>query len=277
MMANWDLDLTNWHGLNVQPSDGDEMLVIACADAETNDSEKMRHYIERCFVPFEALVRQSGAAEKEIAELIHGRASAGIVYSRRADGSWWSALAALMGQDEASPPFDGAHWYSPASLYWLRRASLARRKGASIAEAASGNSETFTQQFVSALELEPLAPFNYPDAFVGEALDHKAAGKIAESEWHNWTCGAYAVCLRSFTGQSCVGKESLGRALRTEFDSDQRTLTDEQVVDLVERLATLLMPFAPFERPVGTPGIAVDRVLHRLDLGHEEPYGATAN
>lgn len=249
------------------------MTVIACVEDEGRSLDDMKLYVARWFVSFDSIVRRSGSTEIEIANLLQAGASAGIVYSSRVDGSWWSALAALMGKAEPSPPVDGVHWYSPASLYWLRRASLALRQGASIAEAAQINMDSFAQQFIAALELEPLAPFNYADAFVDSLLDRGAASRIAEAEWGNWVCGAYAVCLRSFTGETCVGKESLGRALRTEFESEHRTMTDEQVIDLVERLSALMLPFAPFERPTGTPGIAVDRVLDRLALGREEPYG----
>ena len=42
--------------------------------------------------------------------------------------------------------------------------------------------------------------------------------------------------------------------------------------DLVERLESLLLPFAPWERGSCTPGKAIDRSLDALSLGREQPY-----
>jgi hypothetical protein len=37
-----------------------------------------------------------------------------------------------------------------------------------------------------------------------------------------------------------------------------------------------MLPFAPWERPVGTPGVTIDRLLRDLSLGGELPYAASA-
>ena len=49
-------------------------------------------------------------------------------------------------------------------------------------------------------------------------------------------------------------------------------MSDVELLDLIERLNFVMLPFAPFERPVCTPGVTIDRVLELLWLGCEEPY-----
>lgn len=229
-------------------------------------------YVRRWFIPLDALVRRSGGTPGQIDALLEAGAAPGIVYSRSAKGLWWSALGAFAGKIAAVPDTDGAHWYAPSALYWLRRALVMLRSGMAPDAAAQANAAEFCDQFVAALASEPLARHNYPMAFPEHRLDEAAARDAAQAEWRAWIAGAYAVCLRSFTGQSCVAKESLARHIRTQMNGEASRDPDLELLDSVERLSVWLMPFAPFERPVGTPGIAIDKVFALLALGNDEPY-----
>jgi hypothetical protein len=230
-------------------------------------------YVERWFVTKEALANQCGLSEQALDELLNAKAAPGVVYSRNVSGEWWSALAGYTGKSPSAPAAGGEDRYAPAAVYWLRRAVLIMRDGSSAEEAAAQNRKDFAAQFVDALESEPLAPTNYPDAFENGVVKIAMATSIANQEWDAWTSGAYAVCLRSFTGQSCVAKESLARFLRVNAQAGGMSHPPIEVLDQIERLSIWLMPFAPFEREQGTPGLAIDMNLEHLKLGRENPYG----
>ncbi len=233
---------------------------------------QMEAYVHQWFVPFDTLVRRSGGSREQISALIEAGAAPGAIYALSPDGGWWSALDAFEGEGSSEPPAGSECWYTPAALYWLRRALLARREGASPAEAAERNRDAFIDQFIAALKAEPLASDNYPEAFNGDRLNVDLAGRIGITEWDNWRTGAYAVCLRSFTGATCVTKESLAKNIKAELAGEQRTVDEYELLDLTERLNSVMLPFAPTERPTRTPGVTVDRVFELLKLGREEPY-----
>lgn len=231
-------------------------------------------YVRRWFVPFEELVRRSGGTAAQANALIAAGAAPGIIYSVSPSGGWWSALGAFSGKAPPNPPVGGEHWYAPAALYWLRRGRLLLGEGMSVHEAAATNRAAFCDQFLAALAEEPLARANFPTAFEGDSVDEAGARSAAEAEWAAWISGAYAVCLRSFTGQSCIAKESLARHIRTTWPVDVEPVQAPGIdaLDAMERLSVWLMPFAPFERLSGTPGIAIDRMLAVLDLGEDDPF-----
>lgn len=250
-------------------------MATQLTDARTADADAlMQAYVRRWFVPFDTLVRRSGGTSEQINALIAAGAAPGVIYARSGEGDWWSPVGAIKGVDSPTPPAGIEGWYTPAALYWLRRALLAIRQGASPAEASECNREAFIGQFIEALRAEALASANFPDAFDGQEVDLAAARRRGSAEWDDWLTGGYGVCLRSFTGAACVAKESIARKIKTELSDGGRTLDDFELLDLVERLSSLMPPFAPFERPECTPGMTIDRVLDLLRLGCEEPYGS---
>ena len=88
--------------------------------------------------------------------------------------------------------------------------------------------------------------------------------------WASWIQGGYGVCLRVFTAESCVAKESLGawlKAALAEADYDAAALLAD-----AETLAGLVLPFAPWQRASGTPGRTIDRLLRERRLGDDRPY-----
>lgn len=237
-------------------------------------SDPTESYVERWFVSEAALARQIGVGLEQFRDMIAAQFAPGVVYSRSQTGEWWSALAGFTGKSSPRPQADGTHWYAPSSAYWLRRGILLVREGRSHQEAAAANRGAFIEQFLLALRNEPLARRNYPQAFAGEELVLDVATHIGSDEWDAWLSGAYAVCLKTFTGESCVAKESLARFLREYAEGKDDGQSATEILDVIERLSIWLMPFAPFERATGTPGLAIDRNLASLALGHEEPFGA---
>jgi hypothetical protein len=227
-------------------------------------------YLRRWFIPYANFVERSGGSPAEVEALLEAKVAPGLIYALAPNGDCWSALAAFVGKAQPEIAPEALHFYAPSSLYWLRRALLLLRDGASPEAAAAINQHAFAAQFIAALGSEPLAKDNYPTAFAEGGLDQVEAERLAAAEWKAWVSGGYAVCLRSFTGESCVVKESLARHLRTS--ADNADISKIEVIDAMERLAVYLMPFAPFERPSGTPGFAIDNLLTAMNLGSEQPY-----
>jgi hypothetical protein len=230
-------------------------------------SERMTHlaYVQRWFLTPELFHRQLGAAPDLVKRLIEAGAMPGAIYAEQG-GVWWSALG-------ATEPPSGTIWYASAALWWGRRAMLGLGQGLSIDDAAARNRAHFIAGFVRALSDEPLAVIAFSDAFPDERVDADAAARRAAIEWESWIRGGYAVCLHRFSGESCVRKESLGKRIRLHMDQvPGYHLDDETLFDLVERLESMVLPFAPWQRDGGTPGRAIDRPLAQLELGVELPY-----
>ena len=132
----------------------------------------------------------------------------------------------------------------------------------------------FVEEFVSALEWLPEARHGFADCFDGNGgISDAAARARTACEWAAWIEGGYAVCLRIFTGETCVRKESLGAWLKAHIaDPEGHPMTADAVLSMCERLAQLMLPFAPWQRPRCTPGVTIDRLLAELRLGAELPF-----
>lgn len=229
-----------------------------------DDTPAMRAYAARWFIDGERLAAAAGCDAAELQDLIDAGAAPGPVYVRQAAG-WWSAL----GRHGPHDP-DGERWYAADGAWWLRRAGLARRSGLATDAAAATNLAAFTAQFQRALAGEALAARAYPQVFELAVVDPAAAAAQARLEWDDWRGGAYGVCLRAFTGWTCAAKEILAFVLREHLEAppgDARRLTDDVALDLAHRLSSLILPFSPQERPTGTPGLVIDRLLRENRLG----------
>lgn len=191
---------------------------------------------------------------------------------------WWSALGGYRSGAVGRPSDDAERWYSPAAVWGLRRARLALRGGASIAEAAARNRAQFQADFIAALDAVPEAANAFRSCFGADgAVDHAAAEVQAGEEWSAWLKGGYAVCLRIFTGGTCVAKESLAATLKRHIaDPASYPMDAGEILALCERLTQLMLPFSPWERPGCTPGVTIDRLLRALSLGCELPYSAVS-
>lgn len=222
----------------------------------------IRSYVRRWFLTLDELAARSGGELTDIEVLTDARAAPGPIYIY--DGqAWWSPLTG------EPAPFDGEKWYTAAAAYWLRRALVALRDGATAEEAARENLAAFTAQFTKALEDQPMAEGAFGDVIISGKIDPIAAEARAAREWQDWIDGGYGVCLRSFTGQSCVTKETLGHYLREQEPDPARSA---ELLDLIEPLSAAMLPFAPHQRAAATPGKTVDRLLSAMQLGDEQPY-----
>lgn len=223
-------------------------------------------YVRRWFLTSHLFCRQIGAGSDLVERLVAAGAMPGPIYAEQ-DGVWWSAL------EVAEVPPAGNLWYAPAAIWWGRRALLWLNRGTSVEEAAMRNRAHFTTTFIEALAAEPLAALAFPDAFSSRSVDPEGATRCAEAEWASWADGGYAVCLRRFSGESCVRKESFVRHIRHHMEKvPGYRLDDDALFDLVERLESLMLPFAPWQRRTGSPGRAVDAPLAAMGLGAEMPY-----
>jgi hypothetical protein len=222
-----------------------------------------RRYVERWFWSLGDLAEAVGVTPAWVEQLIAAECGPGPIYARGLDG-WWSALGA-----EGAPPA-GEHWYSPGAAWGLRQAELATRGGSSLAEAAAMLRERFADRFAVALGDQRHARLAFAACFSGDAIDPDAARAAARDEWASWIQGGYGVCLRVFTAETCIAKESLGAWLKAAIGEQ-----DHEAADLLaeaEALAGLLLPFAPWQRPTGTPGRTIDRLLRELRLGDDRAY-----
>lgn len=222
-----------------------------------------RRYVQRWFWTLDELAEAVGATPARVERLIVAQCAPGVIYAHGDDG-WWSAL----GAERAAPA--GEHWYSPGAAWGLRQAELATRGGMSPEDAGIMLRDRFAEAFAVALGREPYARHAFATCFTGEAVDREAARRAANEEWASWIAGGYGVCLRVFTAGTCVAKEALGARIKAAIDEpghDAATLLAD-----AESLAGLILPFAPWQRPLGTPGRTIDRLLREQCLGSDLPY-----
>ena len=230
-------------------------------------------YVTDWFWPFDRLARAIGISAADLDDLIAAGCGPGAIYAFSSRYGWWSALSGHVDGHEGPPPPEAERWFAPAAVWGFRRATLAQRRGASLEEAARQNAALFIEEFAEALERLPEARFGFADCFDGNSIIDAVARTRAGEEWAAWVEGGYAVCLRIFTGETCVRKESLGAWLKAHIASpESHPLTAEAALSICERLAQLMLPFAPWPRPNGTPGVTIDRLVADLGLGVELPF-----
>ncbi len=228
------------------------------------DDQQNRLYVDRWFWTLDALAEAVGVAPERVRQLIAAGCAPGPIYALGEEG-WWSALGA------EGPAPAGEHWHSPGAAWGLRQAELMTRTGSTPAAAATALRDRFAAAFVEALRHQRYARMAFAACFSGETLDRDAATAAAADEWAAWLQGGYGVCLRVFTAQTCVAKESLGAWLKralAEPDHDPAALLAD-----AEMLSGLILPFAPWQRATGTPGRTIDRLLAERRLGSDRPYG----
>jgi len=231
-------------------------------------------YVTDWFWPIDRLAQAVGISVSELADLIDAGCGPGAIYAFSSRYGWWSALDGHVDGYDGPPPAEAERWFAPATAWGFCRAVLARRQGASLAEAARENQAVFVEDFVSALRRFPEARRGFADCFdrTGGIGDTVARAQAAQ-EWAAWIEGGYAVCLRIFTGETCVRKESLGAWLKAHIaDPEGNPMTADQALSMSENLAQLMLPFAPWQRPRCTPGLTIDRLVSDLRLGAELPF-----
>ena len=225
-----------------------------------------RSYVARWFWRLPQLAIAVGLDEEATLSLIGAGCAPGPIYAWH--NGWWSALAACRGAIAPTPPEKAERYYSRSAAWDLRRAVLRIRGGATADGAAAANRADFTRQFLACLPGVPGAEEAFPQCWRDGRLDPERARIVAEKEWATWLQGAYGVCLRLFTAQNCIRKEALAARLKRRLREADPLILLEEARDL----ATLILPFAPWERAQATPGLTIDALLALARLGDDLPY-----
>jgi hypothetical protein len=241
---------------------------------DTARDDPDHRYVTDWFWPIDRLAQAVGISAGDLADLIDAGCGPGVIYAFSDRHGWWSALDGHLDGYAGPPPEEAERWFAPAAVWGFRRAVLARRRGVSPRDAARQNQAAFVEDFLSALRHFPEARHGFADCFdrTGSIMDTVARAQAAQ-EWTAWIKGGYAVCLRIFTGETCVRKESLGAWLKAHIaDPEGTPMTAGQALSMCENLAQLMLPFAPWQRPGCTPGLTIDRLVSDLRLGAELPF-----
>ena len=131
--------------------------------------------------------------------------------------------------------------------------------------------EIFLADFREVLETLPVAQLAYTDAFVDGRLDLQRGTEAGMAEWADWIGGGYGVCLRRFDARSLATKAGeVARIRAITSDGALEVVPPAEklaLIDALERLDAVMQPFAPYQRPHGTPGKWVDPILARYGMG----------
>lgn len=221
------------------------------------------------FIDEPLFLRSANIARSLFGDLVAAGALPGAIYRVWASGAVWSPIGGWVGGEETGAP--QSEWFSPAAVWWARRASVFLESGTPLAQIADVLRETFLADFRSVLETLPVARLAYPDAFPGGRLDPQAAEDAGRSEWADWINGGYGVCLRRFDARSLAvktGEAARVRAITAAGTRETLTASEKlELLDAMEKLDAVMLPFAPHQRPKGTPGFWVDAPLARYGLG----------
>ncbi|MFE0752598.1 DUF6058 family natural product biosynthesis protein [Inquilinus sp. NPDC058860] len=222
-------------------------------------------YVRRhCLTP-SALAQAAGLMEGRLRELIAARCLPGPTYVL---GSSLAVRSAIRSEALAPQPEE---WLGAAVLPWARRAA---EPALPLPELARRLRQDFTTDFRRALLASEGRVHGWTELFdAAGAIDEPAFAKALDEIWEeNWLGGAYAVCLRRFDGFHLVTKlveRSRIRALTEDGGKPALSPAEaEQVTAAMARLDAVITPFAPHERPHGTPGLWIDRIAERYGLPH---------
>lgn len=178
-----------------------------------------------------------------------------------------SPIRALGAPDEGAAGHD---YFGPSVIGWLKHAALLREGKHAILPALN---MAFADSFRSALRRQVMRARTYAWSHLFDARGDLKDGAVDEqirtlsAEWMN---GGWAVCLRQWDGHHVVTKD-LERAFIGAITDDgaRQTLApiDRRALrDAIERLEAVMLPFAPYERPHGTPGLFIDRMRERYGV-----------
>jgi hypothetical protein len=163
-------------------------------------------------------------------------------------------------------------YFTAPVVWWMKRASMQLLNG------AAGNLEQALKSWIK-LDLRRALETHSDDAKMfgwRKLFDHE--GKLLEDSlnaeieavWQDWMKGGWAVCLRRFDGYHLATKEIERARILALTDSGKRAkLTPHErliLLDAIERLDAVMLPFAPHERPHGTPGLLIDANVARYNL-----------
>lgn len=222
-------------------------------------------YVRRhCLTP-PALTQAAGLTEDRLRALIAARCLPQPTYML--DPSL-TVRSAIRSETLAPQPEE---WFGAAVLPWACRAAESTLLLPALADRLR---QDFADDFRQALLVSEGRAHGWTELFdAAGAIDEAALAKSLDEIWQeNWLGGAYGVCLRRFDGHHLVTKlveRSRIRALTEEGAKPTLTAAEAAAVTTaMARLDAVLTPFAPHERPHGTPGLWIDRIADRYGLRH---------
>ncbi|WP_196259041.1 DUF6058 family natural product biosynthesis protein [Pelagibacterium limicola] len=232
-------------------------------------SAMLSRYLKTHFVDEIVFIQSSGITKPIFDGLIAARAIPGAIYRLWTDGTAWSPIGGWVGECRDKEP--ASEWFSPAAIWWARRANVFINEGHSPSEIAATFREMFLAEFLKALECDPLGELAYPGAYSTEGLVPEAARETGLLEWEDWINGGYGVCLRRFDALGLVTKAGgTVRIREITYSGTRSTLSPAErleLIEVMERLDAVMLPFAPHQRPKGTPGLWIDTPLARYGMG----------
>jgi len=225
----------------------------------------LQAYVERHFVELPELADRAGTDVATLRVLV----AAGVVpqpsYSIWPNGAFTSPIGGAHGGAPAGLATD---WYSPAAVWWIRRALDMAEPPDLTARLFA---DAFIADFVTRLAALPDGQVAYPEVHLEGSLSPAHATALAAAEWADWINGGYGVCLRHWSAGDAIAKMlHRGRIIALTDGGTRETLDPQErlaLLEAMERLEAVLLPFAPHQRATGTPGLWIDRILLRYGLG----------
>lgn len=227
-------------------------------------------YVARHCVAQPDLGAHVGIEPERLAEL----AAAGVVPQPTywVGRDWISSAIAQLGEAKG----EAQGWYAPAVVTWLRRAVVLAqtRTTERLIDALAGWLAADLQTALTACS-DTARAYGWSDMFRGEACDIYRVRDYVDASWNDWMSGAWAVCLRRFDGHHLATKE-IERQRIAALMARAPEVDRLALFNAMARLDAVLLPFAPHERELGTPGRFLNEPARRFSLPWPEGDGAVS-
>lgn len=234
-------------------------------DTDSNLYANSRAYIEATATPREALATATGVSERDLAQIEAAGALPAPTYVVF-DNAIRSPIRTL-GEPPAN---EGRAFYCPSVLHWLRRAALMQPSTPGLLDRLH---TWFAADFREALRAQAHDARRYAWAHLfgdSSTINETTFAEQVATLHAEWLNGGWAVCLRRWNGCHVITKDlERARIGAITENGERETLSAEERLALfnaIERLESVMLPFAPYERPHGTPGLFIDRMRERYAL-----------
>lgn len=233
-------------------------------------NEALVFYTSRYFLDRREFLRSANITDSFFQDLLDGHALPGPIYRLWENGSYWSPIGGQIGTIGSGDP--ETELFSPAAIWWARRAKvLAASEDLSSRRIAPALYALFHEDFAHAVRDDTASRYGYPDLFENGMLREERIDAVVLSEWNDWINGGYGVCLKRFDAFHLIAKTNESARIRAITDGGRKDeLSPAETMDLLDaldRLDAVMLPFAPHQRPLGTPGKWVDAILAKYQLG----------
>lgn len=236
-------------------------------------------YVAKICTPAEKLAEATGLSQGEFDRLKEAGVVPAPTYTvtaRRVVSAVADLGEALADADSAGVTEIGQGYFGPAVPVWLRRAAVM------ATGLEDGGLQARLQRWLAddmAAILEARAAeardLGWSHVFTDGRLDPAKLQTEAQVHWEDWMNGGWAICLRQFDGHHLVTKEvERARITRLTGGGERPDLSPDErlkLIDAMSRLDAVILPFAPHERPLGTPGRFIDAPARQYGLPWAPP------